>query len=70
MVTQFTEDAAAILESKLLRDMNDGSNIEKGQSHASKKAQIEAMNRSDDQKRKFIKGQSDLFFRFKIYSGF
>ena len=57
MVTEFATDSAAILENKLLSDMSDRANIQKGQSHASKKAQIEEMKRSDDQKRKFIKGK-------------
>ena len=56
MVLEFTESAADILENKLLEDTE----IYIGSSEAVKKAQVEANNRSMDQKKKFIQGMTEI----------
>ena len=57
MVLQFTKDSAKILESKLL----DNTDVDKkGRSENVRKAQIEAANRSEDQRKKTIRGIFDF----------
>ena len=69
MVLDFTEDAAAILEEKLLNEIPVP---EKGRDQKGRSAQLEAQKRSAEQRRKQIKGlyhgSPDRLAREQIYA--
>jgi len=56
MVLQFTEESANILEKKLLEDTD----VQIGRSENVRKAQLEAISRSKDQRKKEIQGIFDF----------